>query len=74
MIEAGASVNVQESYGFTPLHEAAENGHLEIVKVLIKSGADSSMGLKKAYQAGSTALDVAREAGRKKVVNYLSKK
>lgn len=75
LIEAGASVNVQEAYGFTPLHEAAENGHLEVVKVLVERGADTSKGLKKtyrSYQAGFTALDIAREAGRQSVVGYLS--
>jgi len=76
LIQAGADVNVQEAYGFTPLHEAAENGHLEIVKLLIERGADPGIGLKKTYQsypAGSTALDVAKGAKRKQVVNYLSK-
>jgi ankyrin repeat protein len=76
LIESGATVNVQEAYGFTPLHEAAENGHFEIVKMLIERGADSRIGLKKKYQsylAGFTALDVAREAGREEIVDYLSK-
>jgi ankyrin repeat protein len=32
-----------DNYGWTPLHHAAQNGHLEIVKVLLKHGADKSL-------------------------------
>lgn len=75
LVRAGADVTVQEAYGFTPLHEAAENGHLGITKLLVKHGANPGTGLIKRYQsypAGSTALDLARKAKRKRVVAYLS--
>ena len=29
--------------GYTPLHIAAQNGHVEVVETLIKSGADISV-------------------------------
>jgi ankyrin repeat protein len=33
-------VNVQDNYGYMPLHEAARNEHLDIVKILLEKGAD----------------------------------
>jgi ankyrin repeat protein len=43
LLERGAEVNASTaSSGFTALHEAALNGHEEIVAVLLSSGADSS--------------------------------
>lgn len=41
----------------TPLHEAVENGHLDIVKVLVKAGAD----INKTDRAGRTPFDVAMD-------------
>lgn len=38
--EEGYDVNDQDNAGNTPLHEAALNGHLSIVKLLVKHGAD----------------------------------
>jgi hypothetical protein len=34
------NVNVKDVYGMTPLHEAAINGHVEIVRLLLQNGAD----------------------------------
>ena len=39
LIKAGADPNVQDFYGYTPLHLAAEKGRLHVVEALIKSGA-----------------------------------
>lgn len=36
----GADINAIDEYGYTPLHSAAKNGYLEIVKVLVEQGAD----------------------------------
>ena len=39
----GADVNKQMSTGWTALHTAAKSGHLDIVRFLIKAGADPSV-------------------------------
>ncbi|KAJ9441110.1 putative ankyrin repeat protein R863, partial [Diplonema papillatum] len=39
LIVAGATVDVQDDYGWTALYIASENGHSEVVKELIAAGA-----------------------------------
>jgi uncharacterized protein len=40
MLDKGALLNVQDSYGKTPLHRAAFGGHDDIVEALLQKGAD----------------------------------
>jgi ankyrin repeat protein len=40
LLEMGANVNAKDLYGYRPIHEACQNGHEDIVRVLLKSGAD----------------------------------
>lgn len=40
LLAAGHPVNVRDNLGWTPLHESANFGHLEIAKMLIKAGAN----------------------------------
>lgn len=41
LIENGAKVNIHNKFNqFTPLHNAAESGHLETVKSLVEHGAN----------------------------------
>ncbi|KAG8515431.1 LOW QUALITY PROTEIN: Protein phosphatase 1 regulatory subunit 16A [Galemys pyrenaicus] len=40
LLEAGATVNAQDSESWTPLHAAATCGHLQLVELLIARGAD----------------------------------
>ncbi|KAJ3114768.1 Ankyrin repeat domain-containing protein 16, partial [Physocladia obscura] len=41
LLQYGATVDAKESrYALTPLHMAAKSGHVEILKVLLKNGAD----------------------------------
>lgn len=46
LLKAGSDVNDQSGehcYGVSPLHDAAENGHLDVVKVLLKYGASLNL-------------------------------
>jgi len=48
LIDAGANVNVRDNYyGTTPLIEASENGHVEIVRMLLETGEDPGAKTKK---------------------------
>ncbi|MEL6420163.1 MAG: ankyrin repeat domain-containing protein, partial [Pseudomonadota bacterium] len=39
-LDYGADVNAKGEHGFTPLHEAAVQGHAKLVKHLLSVGAD----------------------------------
>src|SRR5205085_12445323 len=67
LAENGANVNYRYARGHSPLLEAAANGRLEIVKVLIAHGADPHA----RTDAGKTALDFATERGHDELSDYL---
>ncbi|KAI9455689.1 ankyrin repeat-containing domain protein [Lactarius psammicola] len=54
--------------GLTPLHSAASNGHLDVVKLLLESGADINI----FNDDGKTALDLASDNGMLEVASFLS--
>lgn len=43
LLNAKAEVNVQQQGGFTPLHAAAQNGDIDMVKLLLDHGADRTI-------------------------------
>lgn len=71
LISKGVGVNpASTELTGTPLMVAAEEGNLEIAKILLEAGAD----ICKKTQMGETALDIARKKGRSGVSAYLQEK
>ncbi len=68
LIEAGSPVNDKQQGGFTPLHSAAQNGDVEMAKMLKAAGADPSL----LAGAGKSPIDLAREKGFDDLVRALS--
>ncbi len=70
LLARGASPNAEGPDGsFTALIAAAENGHAEIVRLLLDRGAD----INRRDFEGKTALDRAREAGHAEIVQILER-
>lgn len=68
LIQAGANVNAMEwTEGFTPLMTAAALGQPDVVKLLLKNGADRGM----MDRDGDTALSHAQNAGHQQIVTLL---
>jgi hypothetical protein len=68
---AGIAVNSRDVLsGYTPLHKAAIEGHLAVVKFLVTGGADIG-DCENTVQ--ETALQMAETAGKTDVVNFLSR-
>jgi ankyrin repeat protein len=67
LIERGANVNAMTGNKETALFWAAAQGHIDAIKILLKNGADTELKNKK----DQTALDVAKELNRNKVIELL---
>ena len=65
-LESGGNSNSRDESGYSALSAASENNHLEIVKLLVASGADINY-----ESSGFTALKLATMAGNAEVVEYL---
>ena len=59
VVEAGAAVNAPQQQGFTPLHEAVNQGNLELTRYLLAHGADP----KQQNDAGVSPIGLAAEKG-----------
>lgn len=64
LLERGAPVNAGADGGGTPLHSAASNGNVQIVRALLAHGADPNA----TKDDGKTPLDLAREHGHEDVL------
>ena len=64
-LQEGLDVNSADEEGYSALHAAAENDHLEVVKLLISKGADIN------HRSTYTALELAEMAENTDVVAYL---
>ncbi|HEU0028214.1 MAG TPA: ankyrin repeat domain-containing protein [Ktedonobacterales bacterium] len=68
LLDAGAQVNARQHGGFTPLHQAAQNGDAELATLLLSRGARRSLVTDKDL----TACDLAEEAGHQELADKLS--
>ena len=68
-LKGGANVNHSDSSGYTALHAAAENNHIEIVKILLGHGADRTSKV----ESGETPLDYARSHGHQEIIALLER-
>ena len=65
VLEQGVDVNQTDDEGYSALQAAAENNHLEVVKLLVSKGADVQ------YKTEYTALQLSEMTGNIEVINYL---
>lgn len=63
-------IDERDKYGYTALHWAAQKGHLEIVKLLLKNGASLEL---KSFDNGWTPLHCAVSENRIEVLKFLLK-
>ncbi|KAI9434705.1 ankyrin repeat-containing domain protein [Lactarius indigo] len=70
LLEHNAEVNARDSRGRVPLHDAAYNGHLEVVRSLLKHGGDVNA----RGNEGRTPLDEAKARGFAEIVELLSER
>jgi len=68
LITQGVDANAKNMEGWTPLHYAAELGHIRICQLLIQAGADIRI---KSNTYGQTALHLAVEFGHLECCKYL---
>ncbi|CCK70450.1 Hos4p KNAG_0E01880 [Huiozyma naganishii CBS 8797] len=69
LAEGDVDIDDQDNAGNTPLHEAALNGHLDIVKLLVETGAN--VNIQSFAMFGDTPLIDASANGHLDVVQYL---
>lgn len=62
LLERGASVDVRDRLGYTPLHLASKELSAESVKLLLRSGADENACVTSGVDKGKTALGLALDA------------
>lgn len=68
LVENGDDVNCQDEHGMAPLHWAAQNGHREIIKLLLQHGANPRL----EDSRNLTAHAIARACGKTRVLHLLS--
>ncbi|KAI8903223.1 hypothetical protein EDD86DRAFT_215632 [Gorgonomyces haynaldii] len=66
MIRSGVDINQKDTFGMTALHYAAEEGHLEIVRLLLQKGALASVS-----NHGETPLQLAQDNGHSEICKLL---
>jgi ankyrin repeat protein len=69
LLSQGASTDIRDGYGHTPLMSATKAGHLGVVKVLLRH--TGGQGLDSIDKQGRTALYHAAEMGQEEMVTFL---
>tara|TARA_R110001632_G_scaffold52018_6_gene129289 strand:- start:433 stop:1065 length:633 start_codon:yes stop_codon:yes gene_type:complete len=67
LVEKGGDLNKEGYHGYTPLLNACEYGHVDVVRLLAEKGAD----LNRTGNIGWTPLDIARIQGHDEIVAFL---
>lgn len=65
LLEQGIDPNQADDEGYSALHAAAENNHLNIVKLLVSKGASVN------HKSPYTALELAEMADHQEIMAYL---
>lgn len=65
------SMEYVDDYGVTALHEAARNGHVDMLRVMLEKGANPNVTMDEPADAGNTPLHVACAHGNAEVVKLL---
>lgn len=68
LLKQGASPNVQDASGTSPVHDAARTGFLDTLKVLVEHGADVNA----LDGTGSLPIHLAIREGHASVVSFLA--
>ena len=68
LVAAGADIDIRAVDGSTPLHVAAQHGHVDQARLLINAGAQVDVQDTK----GRTPLEVAITRGEQETVRFLS--
>ncbi|XP_006161597.2 cyclin-dependent kinase 4 inhibitor D [Tupaia chinensis] len=68
LLKQGASPNVQDASGTSPIHDAARTGFLDTLKVLVDHGADVNV----PDGSGALPIHLAIQEGHTAVVNFLA--
>ncbi|KAJ5808389.1 hypothetical protein N7474_009658 [Penicillium riverlandense] len=74
LIDAGADLEIRNSYGMTPLLRAAMGDHVDVAKVLIEGGADMKAQHEWPEGRGQTAIHLAASSGCGNMVELLLEK
>jgi ankyrin repeat protein len=69
LVAGGADVNAPGDLGNTPLHEAVSQEHIPAIEFLLNNGAFPSI----KNEFGQTPLDIAREKGRRNIIELLER-
>ena len=77
LISAEANLNARNNKGYIPLHTAVFSGNIEIIEVLIYSGSNINERTDQLVSSETgelTPLDLAKQRGNKKVIEFLISK